>query len=214
MQLARRTTSALAAVVLTGTAILASPAVASEQDATPGPANTNSSTSVTVDGLESDTIEKADKYVKSSGGSLSFDSKTASSLSQAEKNQVQKAVDEWNGNVRSQESSSKSGGLDAQKGSRVSGKHGYIEGHWWGLKIHVDSYLAGKISGGAATGAFIAGSIGLATAETGVGGVAGSVVAVALSGASAAVGLCAAEDGSVTFYEAISGGAPVCNPLA
>lgn len=95
----------------------------------------------------------------------------------------------------------------------VSGEHGYIKAHWYGLEIKLDSYLVGKVIGGTTTAAGIATAIGLATAVTGVGGVAGSVVAAALSLASGMISLCQDESGSVTYYVTTFGWHG-CNPFA
>lgn len=209
-----RTASILAAAVITVGTLSAAPSVASESvgDA---PSAQQAQTSTDTD-LDSKTIAKADKFVKTEDGKLTFEKSKATTLDGSEKKQVQDAVDEWNRNSDSGSLETQSGAktIDAQEAKVVSGEHGYIEAHWWGLKIHVDSYLKGKIQSGAATGSAIAAGIGLASSETGVGGVAGGVVSAALAGAAGIIGVCSEEDGGVTFYEPITGGAPVCNPLA
>ena len=129
---------------------------------------------------------------------------------------MQNAVDEWNINVGANASSTQTRAGELKKAPElVKGKHGYIRAHWWGLEVHVDSWLAGKIQNGTATASAIAAGIGLASSETAVGGIAGGVVAAVLAASAGVQGLCRDEKGEATYYAPI---APqptiVCNPLA
>lgn len=210
------TASILAAAALTAATLAGSPAVAAQTSIRETVAEHGQTRTVT--NLDERTIAEADEFVSAKGGTLTFDESRASSLSAGEKKQVQAAVDEWNQNLKAEDQGAQAQAekkqIDAQKATVVKGKHGYIEAHWWGLKIHVDAYLKGKIQSGAATAAAIAAGIGLTSSSTGVGGVAGGIVSAALAGAAGIIGVCSEEDGDVTFYQAATGGAPVCNPLA
>lgn len=122
------------------------------------------------------------------------------------------AVARWNRATKGlQEKSS----LITQGGGKsfYKGPHGSISGHWYGLKINLDSYLAGKVISGAANASTIAAGTGLVTSETAVGGIAGGVVATALAAASNLASLCQAENGSLTWYFLLNGWGG-CNPFS
>ena len=184
---------------------------------TEGPAASSSQSAQTVNGLSQSTINKADQFVHRSGSTYSFDAANARSvLSSSETSQVQSAVDNWNTNLQENQSSAQTrAGETRGAPDLVKGKHGYIKAHWWGLEIHVDNWLAGKIQNGTATGSAIAAGVGLASSETGAGGIAGGIVSAALAASAGVQGLCRDEKGEATYYAPISPTPTiVCNPLA
>lgn len=163
--------------------------------------------------LTADQIAAADKYVTLSGLHYDFNEDAAKKELDAETvDKVRSAVAAWNDNAGG---GTAGGGLVAHAGGKIlyTGPHGSISAHWYGLKIKFDSYLAGKVMAGTATASAIAAGIGLASAETAVGGIAGGVVAAALAAASSVIGLCQDEDGSVTWYWLLNG-LGACNPFA
>lgn len=96
----------------------------------------------------------------------------------------------------------------------VRGEHGSITSYWWGLKIQMDSYLAGKVAGGTATAAGIAAGLGAVSASTGIGGISGAVVSAALGAAGGMLNLCRDESGSLTYYFTAVPPGGACNPFA
>ena len=207
-------TTALTIGILALGGLTATPANAA---LTEGPAASSSQSAQTVNGLSQSTINKADQFVHRSGSTYSFDAANARSvLSSSETSQVQSAVDNWNTNLQENQSSAQTrAGETRGAPDLVKGKHGYIKAHWWGLEIHVDNWLAGKIQNGTATGSAIAAGVGLASSETGVGGIAGGIVSAALAASAGVQGLCRDEKGEATYYAPISPTQTiVCNPLA
>lgn len=196
------TLTALTLSLLVGLTVTSSPeAAASARD--------RADTVVNVLPLSADTIRTAMPYVREQGVLATLDVEAARrALSPAEVQAVERAV----------QSSNDLGGepqdLHAlRRPKRVSGRHGYIESHWYGVKIHADSYLVSKIVNGTATAATIAAGIGVVLGETGVGTIAAEVVAAALALISTVGGLCQADSGAANYYWLLTGGI-VCNPFA
>lgn len=224
MQFKKAATAAVFAAMLMTPVATSAQAAPTSAIATPeiqASKTSNSSNAYTVADLDEATIKTADKFIKKSGTSVSFDESAASdTLSADQMTKVKSAVSLWNSNVASTSMKSTSATdtstiAASAGGNVVSGAHGYVSAHWWGLEIHLDSYLAGKVIAGTATGAGIAALVGLATAETAVGGVAGAVVAAALGVASGATALCQDVNGAVTYYVTpVNPTNPVCNPFA
>ncbi|MGP9605049.1 MULTISPECIES: hypothetical protein [unclassified Brachybacterium] len=163
--------------------------------------------------LTDEQIAAANKFVTQAGQRYELDEAAATrELGAATTGEVRTAVEAWNEQVGG---GSTDGAIRPQAGGKTmyTGPHGSISAHWYGLKIHFDSYLAGKVTAGTATASVIAGGIGLATSGTGVGGIAGGVVASALAAASGVIGMCQEEDGSVTWYWLLNG-LGACNPFA
>lgn len=79
--------------------------------------------------------------------------------------------------------------------ARWTGKHGYIETHWYGLKVKLDSYLTGKVIAGLGLGS----GVSWLEAELGGGRYAGAVAA-ALAVAAASVYLCQHSNGNTYLY--------------
>lgn len=192
-------------------------AIPANASPTEGAAASASHSAQTVNGLSQSTIDKADQFVHRSGRTYSFDAANARSvLSSSETSQVQSAVDDWNTNIQANQNSTQARtGETRGAPDLVKGEHGYVKAHWWGLEIHVDNWLASKIQNGTATGSAIAAGVGLASSETGVGGVAGGIVSAALAASAGVQGLCRDDKGEATYYAPISPTPTiVCNPLA
>lgn len=86
-----------------------------------------------------------------------------------------------------------------------SGSHGYVELHWYGWKIYVDSYLANKIIGGTWTAAGISAMMGV-----------DAPVAAAIGASAGIMQLCQNSKGAITFYYVgvFPTGGFVCNPFS
>ncbi|HEX7351637.1 hypothetical protein [Brachybacterium sp.] len=198
----------IAAVLGTGSA-----ASASADSTQPLPRATGATGNSPSLDLTDEQIAAADKFVTQTGQRYELDEAAATrEIGAAATDEVRAAVDAWNESVGA---GSTNGAIRPQAGGKTmyTGPHGSISAHWYGLKIHFDSYLAGKVTAGTATASAIAGGIGLATSETGVGGIAGGAVATALAAASGIIGLCQEADGSVTWYWLLNG-VGACNPFA
>ena len=180
--------------------------------------STNTSTTQVAD-LTTEEIKSADAFVTRSGDRYSFDKESAEAvLDPHVVAETERAINSWNTNV-STNSDSKSSqaddGIVLQRGDTiVTGPQGSVTSFWWGLKIQMDSYLAGKVAGGTATAAGIAAAIGLASSTTGVGGIAGAAVSTALGMAGGMLQLCRAADGSLTYYFTPVPPGGACNPFA
>lgn len=198
----------IAAVLGTGTA-----ASASGGATQPLPQGKSATSKPTRLDLTEEQIAAADKFVIQKGQRYELDEAAATrELGPAATAEVRTAIEEWNESVGA---GSASGAITPYAGGKTmyTGPHGSISAHSYGLKIHFDSYIAGKVTSGTATASVIAGAIGLATSGTGVGGIAGGVVASALAAASGVIGMCQEEDGSVTWYWLLNG-VGACNPFA
>lgn len=92
------------------------------------------------------------------------------------------------------------------------GEHGYITQHWYGWEIGMVSYLAGKVSSGAAGASAIAAGVGVAG-----GGAPAAAISAALTFRSAAVNVCKHENGWSYVYligaPPFTPGTVVCNPF-
>lgn len=96
-----------------------------------------------------------------------------------------------------------------QPAKKYSGRHGYIESHWYGWKIHMDGYLANKVIGGT----WVAAGAALAASEFGG---APAIFGIALGTAAGALQVCQSSGGSLNVYflHAIVYNGFVCNPFA
>lgn len=179
---------------------------------TEGPAANTSQPTQTINSPSQSNISKADRFVHRSGNTYSFDAENARSvLSSSETSQVQSAVDGWNTNLQANQSSGQTrAGETRGAPDLVKGEHGYIKAHWWGLEIHVDNWLAGKIQNGTATSSAIAAGVGPASSETGVDGVAGGIVSAVLAASAGVQSLCRDDKGEATYYAPSSPTRPSC----